>query len=209
MLAVIISQSYGDGSDECQQYPAKLSKWKQNIATRIGNFLLPWQRESNPYERWPFPAFQRHDFLVDRQPITLEFHFRYMSLVVEKPTSDTDSMTSCLREEGDIPSLRAENQKRVQEKRHMLMLRLFPTQKCSHFTIVSVGDIEIGERVYVMSSECTGSLTPMILYIKYLRRLLVEYTSEWYAVLAQIAREVDPTVSHLSLNPKPHKYSPG
>ncbi|EAT90237.2 hypothetical protein SNOG_02025 [Parastagonospora nodorum SN15] len=49
-----------------------------------------------------------------------------------------------------------------------------------------------------MSTECAGSLTPMILFIKYLRRLFVEYTSEWYSILAQIAKEVDPTVSDLS-----------
>ncbi|KAH5426722.1 hypothetical protein HBI47_116620 [Parastagonospora nodorum] len=102
-------------------------------------------------------------------------------------------------EDGHIPSMRVENQTRIQEKRHMLMLRLFPTENCSHFTIVSVGDIQFSERIYVMSTECAGSLTPMILFIKYLRRLFVQYTSEWYAILAQIAKEVDPTDHNLSV----------
>ncbi|KAH3916527.1 hypothetical protein HBH56_059770 [Parastagonospora nodorum] len=117
-----------------------------------------------------------------------------MSLVVEDTEGYSGIMVYRGWEEGRIPSLRAENQTRKQEKRHMLMLRLFPTENCSPFTIVSVDDIQFSERIYVMSTECAGSLTPMILFIKYLRRLFVEYTSEWYSILAQIAKEVDPTL---------------
>lgn len=92
----------------------------------------------------------------------------------------------------------------IVEQRHLLFMKYFPRDPETHnnaeppynFTLISLGPLrhnEIDEVILgVQEDEAkkTGDLAPIILYIRYLRRIFLLYTEEWDDILARIDWEI-------------------
>lgn len=169
---------------------------KQYISIHIGHHALAWERESNPLNRWPGPVYYRRACLAKGNPISLSFNFRYMSLAQQSRDSNSSIVYPEL-EKGTIPKVGTGKATSVYEHRHMLMMRMFSGEECRHFTLLSFGGLKFDEPILVMTSEAARSLTPLVLFIKYLRRLFVAYSAVWYEVLTQVAKQVDFSVRRL------------
>lgn len=63
--------------------------------------------------------------------------------------------------------------------------------------MISLGGLRVHEPVYIPKEEMAGSLTPLVLFIVYLRYLFLTYSAEWFEIFRQIEGEIGFTVSYI------------
>jgi hypothetical protein len=164
-----------------------------------------WNRE-RPLRLWPFPCFKRQDLFKYREPVTIQFMFRYAVL------SDAANSNIWPQRLRTIPSFRGGTGNTdmkatsIVERRHLLFMKYFPgrpepnngegSEPPYHFTLISLGPLQHNESRGIMrtlqsdEAKKAGELAPFVLFIRYLRVLFLAYTEEWDDIIARLDEEI-------------------